>query len=86
MSRALLGQSLNVHAQQGHDELTAAFKALIAHGDAQAASNMLAFAVCAMEMGTVKECDVLLTDDQHIKICKMCATPHPATMRGCTSP
>ena len=80
MSRALVEQGLKVHAQHGHDELTAAFQTLIAPGDAQAARELSSFAFCAMEMGTVKECDVLLTYAQHMDTCKMCAIHSPATV------
>ena len=76
MSKKLAGKGLKVHALHGHTELLAAFRTICAPEAATANSMRTPFAPCAMEMGTLKECDVLLTYAEHMEACHICVSQH----------
>lgn len=67
---------LPVRADTGDADLQHAFTALMAAGGQRPpppAQQRSAFSSCAMQMGSVKEPDVLLTHAQHMDNCKRCS-------------
>lgn len=72
-AKTLAAAGLPVRADTGNADLQHAFAALMAAGGQQPlppAQQRSAFSSCAMQMGSIKEPDVLLTYAQHMDNCK----------------
>lgn len=75
-AKTLAAAGLPVRADTGDADLQHAFTALMAAGGQRPpppAQQRSAFSSCAMQMGSVKEPDVLLTYAQHMDNCKRCS-------------
>lgn len=65
-SKELASYGLRLHASEGHARLQQALAKLQGSDHQRSMSDRGPFAACAMEMGTIKESDVILTYIRHM--------------------